>query len=183
MRDCTAGTVGPEQNSLPRMSALVTLGPSSRHHHRSRSSRTCLQMMPLPGAQRMSKTSRCRWTMGQNRNRRQLTMNPSRTPPRTPQNQPPMCPMKPAILEGALSDDDVAVSTHWMVQGAKVHIIRGESDGRLLPWCRDAPFSQDPRSTGEGFSLVSRQRFCQRCLARMPRGLYRALARHCGWLN
>ena len=55
-------------------------------------------------------------------------------------------------LEGALSDDDVAVSTHWMVQGAKVHIIRGESDGRLLPWCRDAPFSQDPRSTGEGFS-------------------------------
>ena len=86
-------------------------------------------------------------------------------------------------LEGALSDDDVAVSTHWMVQGAKVHIIRGESDGRLLPWCRDAPFSQDPRSTGEGFSLVSRQRFCQRCLARMPRGLYRALARHCGWLN
>ena len=86
-------------------------------------------------------------------------------------------------LEGALSNDDVAVSTHWLVQGTKVHIIRGETDGRLLPWCRDAPFSQDPRSTGEGFSTVSRQRFCQRCLARMPRGLYRALSRHCGWLN
>ena len=86
-------------------------------------------------------------------------------------------------LEGALSNDDVAVSTHWLVQGTKVHIIRGETDGRLLPWCRDAPFSQDCRSTGEGFSTVSCQRFCQRCLARMPRGLYRALSRHCGWLN
>ena len=86
-------------------------------------------------------------------------------------------------LEGAISTDDVAETTHWLVQGTKVHLIRGETEGRLLPWCRDAPFSQDPRSTGEGFSVVSRQRFCQRCLARMPRGLYRALARSCGWLN
>ena len=85
-------------------------------------------------------------------------------------------------LEGAISTDDVAETTHWLVQGTKVHLIRGETEGRLLPWCRDAPFSQDPRSTGEA-SVVSRQRFCQRCLARMPRGLYRALARSCGWLN
>ena len=49
-------------------------------------------------------------------------------------------PMRPRDLEGAISTDDVAETTHWLVQGTKVHLIRGETEGRLLPWCRDATF-------------------------------------------
>ena len=65
-----------------------------------------------------------------------------------------------------------------------VHILKSDNEeGRHVPWCRDAPFVQDPTKTGEGLITMRRSSVCQRCLGRMPRALYVSMAEQCGWLH
>ena len=87
-------------------------------------------------------------------------------------------------LVGVWSDPTMAEQMEWMVQGKKVHIIREEHEGeRPVPWCREKAFVQDPQKRGSGFTSASQAEFCQRCLGRLPRSMYSALADHCGWMN
>ena len=87
-------------------------------------------------------------------------------------------------LVGIIPPDDVTEKMPWFQQGAKVHVLRGDDlQGRKLPWCRDAAFFQDPQKVGEGLDNMDRTQICQRCLGRMPRGLYAALSEQCGWLH
>ena len=88
----------------------------------------------------------------------------------------------PMDLVGVLPEQDTDISLQWFQQGAKVHVVRLIPDeGPKIPWCRDRPFPQDPAKVGEGFSTVLRAQLCQRCLARMPRATYAALAEQCTW--
>ena len=93
------------------------------------------------------------------------------------------CSAMGSDLEGVLAEEAAITEAKWFVQSRRVHIVSGVLDERQLPYCRDSPFAQDPKSQGEGFGLVVRSQFCQRCLARMPRGLYASLADQCGWLH
>ena len=87
-------------------------------------------------------------------------------------------------LVGVLPDQTAVEDMGWLQQGKKIHLIREEAEGeRPLPWCRDKPFVQEPQGRGRGFTQSAHSAFCQRCLARMPRGLYSALADHNGWLH
>ena len=101
----------------------------------------------------------------------------------------PLHPRPPRIvrlgsdLEGVLAEETAITEAKWFVQSRRVHIVSGVMDERQMPYCRDSPFAQDPKSQGEGFGLVVRSQFCQRCLARMPQGLYASLANQCGWLH
>eukprot|EP00435_Cladocopium_sp_Y103_P022616 s4807_g5.t1 len=82
-------------------------------------------------------------------------------------------------LCGVVADTSAPDELSWMKQGRKVHLVREEVDGRPVPWCRDFAYDQDPSERGHGFTVTSRDAFCQRCLGRVPRGLYLALAEHC----
>ena len=93
------------------------------------------------------------------------------------------CSAMGSDLEGVLAEASAEAEARWFVQSRRAHIVSGMVENRQVPYCRDAPFIQDPKSQGEGFGLVGRSSFCQRCLARMPRGLYAALADKCGWLH
>lgn len=86
-------------------------------------------------------------------------------------------------LCGVLADGTAPEEFSWMRQGKKLHLVREEVEGRAVPWCRDFAFQQDPAERGRGFTLTPRVDFCQRCLGRVPRGLYLALAEHCQWLH
>ena len=86
-------------------------------------------------------------------------------------------------LEGIDAPADLGCEGKWFVQASRVHLVQGELDGRLLPFCRDAAYAQDPKQVGEGFNTLPKSALCQRCLARMPRALYKALADTCGWLH
>jgi hypothetical protein len=86
-------------------------------------------------------------------------------------------------LCGVLADGTAPEELSWMRQGKKLHLVREEVEGRAVPWCRDFAFQQDPAERGRGFTLTPRVDFCQRCLGRVPRGLYLALAEHCQWLH
>ena len=86
-------------------------------------------------------------------------------------------------LCGVLADGTAPEELSWMKQGKKLHLVREEVEGRAVPWCRDFAFQQDPAERGRGFTLTPRVDFCQRCLGRVPRGLYLALAEHCQWLH
>ena len=86
-------------------------------------------------------------------------------------------------LCGVVADDSAPEELGWLRQGKKLHIIREEVEGRAVPWCRDFAYQQDPAERGRGFTLTPRTDFCQRCLGRVPRGLYLALAEHCQWLH
>ena len=87
-------------------------------------------------------------------------------------------------LVGVWSDPTMAEQMEWMVQGKKVHLIREEPEGeRPVPWCRERAFVQDPQKRGSGFTSATQAEFCQRCLGRLPRSMYSALADHCGWMN
>ena len=87
-------------------------------------------------------------------------------------------------LVGIIPPDDIATSLPWFQQGAKVHVLRTDNlQGRRLPWCRETPFHQDPQRVGEGVATLEKEKICQRCLSRMPRSLYAALAEECGWLH
>ena len=80
--------------------------------------------------------------------------------------------------------DNAADGMLWFRQGSKTHITRAKDDDhRAIPWCRDMAFTQDAKASGAGFGTCSRALFCQRCLARLPRGAYTALADLCGWLH
>ena len=77
-------------------------------------------------------------------------------------------------LDGVVPEDSFNANMKWMQQGKKLHIVKAvPHEGRQVPWCRDSPFAQDPVRVGEGFELVSRGEFCQRCLARLPRAMLR----------
>lgn len=88
----------------------------------------------------------------------------------------------PADLVGILADTSMEIGLQWFQQGQKVHVVRiAPEEGQRIPWCRDSPFHQDPSRVGEGFSVVLRSQMCQRCLSRMPRTMYAALAEQCSW--
>lgn len=86
-------------------------------------------------------------------------------------------------VAGCIADDTAVDDLPWFRQGKKYHAVREEIDGRQVPWCRDFAFVQDPVSRGRGFAVIDRSEFCQRCLSRMPRGLYLSLAQYCQWIN
>ena len=87
-------------------------------------------------------------------------------------------------LDGLPPLDLCVDSMRWIKQGTKTHIVRSKDDThREVPWCRDVAFAQDPRQSGVGFGTCTKAIFCQRCLARLPRGAYVALADLCGWLH
>ena len=87
-------------------------------------------------------------------------------------------------LAGVVPEESFNGNMKWLQQGKKLHIVKAvPHEGRQVPWCRDSPFAQDPVRVGEGFDVVSRGDFCQRCLARFPRAIYVALAEHCSWLH
>ena len=85
-------------------------------------------------------------------------------------------------LVGIDAPADLGCEGKWFVQASRVHLVQGELGGRLLPFCRDAAYAQDPKQVGEGFNTLPKSALCQRCLARMPRA-YKALADTCGWLH
>lgn len=89
-----------------------------------------------------------------------------------------------AELESLPPLDDAVDGMLWFRQGAKTHIVRAKDDEhRSIPWCGDVAFTQDAKASGVGFGTCSRAIFCQRCLVRLPRGAYLALADLCGWLH
>ena len=86
-------------------------------------------------------------------------------------------------MEGVVVVDAAMDQTSWIQQGSKTHVVKSlDTDSRPVPWCRDFAFQQDPKRAGQGFGTTARQIFCQRCLARMPRAIYGAVAAQCGWL-
>ena len=87
-------------------------------------------------------------------------------------------------LEGIMAEETFNSNLKWLQQGRKVHIVKAvPHEGRQVPWCRDTPFVQDPAKTGEGFDQISKSEICQRCLSRLPRAVYVALADHCSWIH
>ena len=89
-----------------------------------------------------------------------------------------------ADLVGVIPPDEMVDELKWFQQGQRIHISRAEGDeGRYLPWCRETSFAQDPLRQGEGLATMQADRICQRCLSRMPRALYAAMADHCGWTH
>ena len=86
-------------------------------------------------------------------------------------------------LIGILPAESIGTELPWFQQCLKVHLVKCEEEGRLVPWCRDHPFQQDPSRRGEGFVNVDQDKVCQRCLARVPRAVYTAMADHCRWLH
>ena len=86
-------------------------------------------------------------------------------------------------LLGLLEDDTAVSDSAWFRQAKKIHLVRECVDTRPSPWCRDAPFAQEPQERGVGFTSPASSSFCQKCLARMPRGLYAAYAGYFGWVH
>ena len=87
-----------------------------------------------------------------------------------------------ADLVNIVTDEQDVINTRWILQGSRMHIIReNDDDGHGIPWCRDRRFAQPPKSEGMGFSTLSHDKTCQRCISRMPRGLVAALADFAGW--
>ena len=87
-------------------------------------------------------------------------------------------------LEGVMHEDSFHANMKWLQQGKKIHVVKAvPHEGRQIPWCRDFPFAQEPVREGEGFEQVSKEEFCQRCLARLPRAICTALAEHCAWMH
>ena len=87
-------------------------------------------------------------------------------------------------LDGVMHEESFHSNMKWIQQGKKIHIVKAvPHEGRQVPWCRDFPFAQEPARAGEGFDQVSKGEFCQRCLARLPRAIYTALAEHCAWMH
>ena len=85
-------------------------------------------------------------------------------------------------LCGILPDDTAPEDLPWFVQGKKTHVVKEEVEGRAVPWCRYFPFTQEPQSRGRGCTGTDRSTFCERCLGRMPRGLYLSLAEYNSWM-
>lgn len=87
-------------------------------------------------------------------------------------------------LEGVMADPTAVDELAWFKQGSKTHVASElTAEQQLIPYCRDIPFAQDPVKRGAGFVQGCEDQVCKRCLSRMPRGLYQALAEHNGWSN
>eukprot|EP00435_Cladocopium_sp_Y103_P065108 s646_g27.t1 len=87
-------------------------------------------------------------------------------------------------VEGVIPFDSAVEQTKWIQQGSKLHVVKATDDSsRPVPWCREYAFQQDPRANGVGFGTTSKGTFCQQCLARMPPGIYVAVAAQCGWMH
>lgn len=93
------------------------------------------------------------------------------------------CAAEGEDLVGVLAEATAAEGMVWFRQGKKIHVAAEEGeDRRRVPWCRESPFAQEPSERGVGFTMICQDQLCQRCRARMPRGIYSALAEHCGWV-
>lgn len=87
-------------------------------------------------------------------------------------------------LENIPPLDETVEGMHWFRQGTRTHLVRARDEAhRGIPWCRDTAFTQDAKATGVGFGTCTRAIFCKRCLARLPRGAYTAIADLCGWMH
>ena len=71
-------------------------------------------------------------------------------------------------------NDGDAEEIEWFSQRARRHVVREVVDGRLVPWCREEAFNQDPVAKGVGVSQKGSP-FCHKCLARMPEALRRCI--------
>ena len=90
---------------------------------------------------------------------------------------------QPHDLPGNLPDDVAMQEMLWFVQGRKVHIVCDTVESaRYIPWCRESPFPQEFTRGGRGFGSLDADKVCRRCLSRMPRGLYAAVADFAGWI-
>ena len=47
-------------------------------------------------------------------------------------------------LVGIVEDDSAVTDAGWFRQSKKVHAVRECVESRPSPWCRDAPFAQEP---------------------------------------
>lgn len=89
----------------------------------------------------------------------------------------------PHDLPGNLPDDIAMQELVWFMQGKKIHIVCDTVESqRYVPWCRENPFHQEFTREGRGFGSLDANSVCKRCLARMPRGLYTAIADFAGWI-
>eukprot|EP00435_Cladocopium_sp_Y103_P065745 s568_g27.t1 len=87
-------------------------------------------------------------------------------------------------LENIPPLEETVEGMRWLRQGTKTHLVRSRDEAhRYVPWCRDSAFSQDARADGVGFATCTKATFCKRCLARLPRGAYTAIADLCGWAH
>ena len=73
-----------------------------------------------------------------------------------------------------LVNEGDADEIEWFSQRARRHVVREVVDGRLVPWCREEAFRQDPVAKGVGLSQRGSP-FCHKCLARMPEALRRCI--------
>ena len=64
----------------------------------------------------------------------------------------------------------------WFKQGRKLHVISGiDEAARPISWCRDKPFAQEPAQEGQGIAPLRPEVTCAKCLARMRRGVHKAI--------
>ena len=55
-------------------------------------------------------------------------------------------------LVGIVEDDSAVTDAGWFCQSKKVHAVRECAESRPSPWCRDAPFAQEPVERGVRFT-------------------------------
>ena len=90
----------------------------------------------------------------------------------------------PTDLVNMVPDEEILTELAWFKQGSKVHVVREKNeDQRNAPWCRDFPFVQEAKEYGSGLGGLTLDAVCQKCLARMPRSTYCALADIAGWAH
>ena len=88
-----------------------------------------------------------------------------------------------SVAEGAEGEDngflpleEAPDTVKWFKQGKKLHVVSGiDEAARPISWCRDKPFVQEPAQEGHGIAPLSPEVLCAKCLARMPRGVYKAI--------
>lgn len=69
--------------------------------------------------------------------------------------------------ESCVADEEA--EPEWFLQGSKRHVIRElDPAGRLIPWCRESAFVQDPVARGIGVAQTAADAWCSRCLGRTP---------------
>lgn len=77
---------------------------------------------------------------------------------------------------GFLPLEDAPDTVKWFKQGRKLHVISGiDEAARPISWCRDKPFAQEPAQEGQGIAPLRPEVTCAKCLARMPRGVHKAI--------
>eukprot|EP00434_Breviolum_minutum_P017681 symbB.v1.2.015606.t1/scaffold1172.1/size134038/3 len=71
-----------------------------------------------------------------------------------------------------LPAEAIGTELPWFQQYRRVHLLKFEDEGRLVPWCRDKAFLQDPIRRGEGFVNLDRDHVCQRIILARIRAAY-----------